>query len=107
MKRVVVGLLILVLGFPAVVVAAEKKKEVVICAWGGRLEKAMREAWFDPFEKETGIKVISTASPSVSKVKAMVQSGNVEWDLGSHRRRDYDPPAQARPAGEDRLQQIR
>ncbi|MBW2078638.1 MAG: ABC transporter substrate-binding protein [Deltaproteobacteria bacterium] len=35
----------------------------------------------DPFEKETGIKVVQVFNPVVGKVKAMVTTGNVEWDV--------------------------
>jgi len=80
MKRVVTLGLILLLILPAAALAADKG-ELVICSWGGAFEKAQRKAWFEPFEKETGIKVTVTTSPSISKVKAMVLSGNVEWDL--------------------------
>ncbi len=56
-------------------------KELVVCSWGGAYQKALRKAYFDPFEKETGIKVIDTSAPEVAKVKAQVASGNVEWDV--------------------------
>jgi putative spermidine/putrescine transport system substrate-binding protein len=62
-------------------VVAKDKGELVISSWGGIFEKAQRKAHFDPFEKETGIKVIAVTQPSISKVKAMVESGNVEWDI--------------------------
>ncbi|MCX5839588.1 MAG: ABC transporter substrate-binding protein [Deltaproteobacteria bacterium] len=54
--------------------------EVIFCGWGGTFQDAQREIFFKPFTKETGIKVIDTTMPSTSKVKAQVDSGNVEWD---------------------------
>jgi putative spermidine/putrescine transport system substrate-binding protein len=80
MKKTMVVFLFLVFLLPSVAHGAEKK-EVVVCGWGGAFERVLREAWYDPFEKETGIKVISAASPSISKVKAMVMTKNVEWDI--------------------------
>ena len=35
---------------------------------------------FKPFAEETGIKVIDTSTPNVDKIKAQVDTGNVEWD---------------------------
>lgn len=56
--------------------------ELVICSFGGTFQEAQRKAFFEPFEKETGIKVIEVSySGSYSKIKALVKSGNVEWDL--------------------------
>ena len=54
--------------------------EVIFCGWGGSYQDAQREVFFEPFTKETGIKVIDTTMPSTSKVKAQIDSGNVEWD---------------------------
>ena len=55
--------------------------QVVVCGWGGSFQDSQRKAIFEPFTKETGIKVIDTATPSSAKVKAQVESGNVEWDV--------------------------
>ena len=60
---------------------AQSKGEVVICGWGGSLQEAERKAFFQPFEKETGIKVVETSPTNYGKLKAMVDSGNVEWDV--------------------------
>ena len=54
--------------------------EVIVCGWGGSFQDAQREIYFKPFTKETGIRVIDTTIPSSSKVKAQIDSGNVEWD---------------------------
>ncbi len=65
-------------------VFAEGKKEsktVVIAEWGGALGDALKASCYLPFEQETGIKVIQASGPDPAKVKAMVDSGNVEWDI--------------------------
>lgn len=54
---------------------------LVICSWGGAYSKAQRDAYFKPFEEKTGIKVIDTGPPTTAKIKAMVSTGNVEWDV--------------------------
>src|SRR5215469_2006466 len=56
-------------------------KEVVVCSSGGSHQKALRKTYFDPFEKEPGIKVIDASVPEVAKVKAQVDSRNPEWDV--------------------------
>ena len=64
----------------AVYVHAQERK-VVISSWGGDYEKAFKMAMAEPFEKATGIKVIVTSYPDFAKMKAMVDSGNIEWDV--------------------------
>ena len=56
--------------------------EVRVCSWGGALQAAQRTAYFKPFEKLCGIKVIESEGPDPVKVKAMVDTGNVEYDIG-------------------------
>ena len=55
--------------------------EIVLSSWGGAYEKAVIKAMAEPFEKETGIKVIVTSYPDFAKMKAMVDTGNIEWDV--------------------------
>lgn len=63
---------------------ASAEQRVVIATTGGTYEKALREAWFEPFTKATGIKVVTVSGTDAekrAKVTAMVQTGNVTWDL--------------------------
>lgn len=60
-----------------------KKKELVVVDWGGPGTEAMKEVWYKPFEEKTGIKVISVNPMDYGKVKAMVQSGKMEWDVAT------------------------
>jgi putative spermidine/putrescine transport system substrate-binding protein len=55
--------------------------EVVVCSWGGAYTEAQRKAFFDPFERQTGIRVRTVGVPDLAKIRAMVQTKNVEWDL--------------------------
>ena len=57
------------------------QKEIVVCSWGGTYEKAFRKAMVEPFERETGIKVVVTSYADIAKMKAMVDTGNIEWDV--------------------------
>jgi len=65
-------------GFPAV---AHAQKTLVVCGWGGTTTAAQRAAYFRPFEQATGIKIIEASPTNYPKLKAMVESGNVEWDV--------------------------
>lgn len=59
-----------------------ESNEVVVCSYGGSYQDAQRLAIFQPFEKETGIKVIEANwSGEYAKIKAMVEAKNVQWDL--------------------------
>ncbi len=55
--------------------------EVRIAAYGGTAQDAERTAYFAPFEKLSGIKTLDFPGADVNKVKAMVDTGNVEWDV--------------------------
>lgn len=61
---------------------AEGNGIVNIACYGGSYGEAMREVWFDPFEKETGIKVNQGpgASLALAKLQAMNPAG-AEWDI--------------------------
>lgn len=61
--------------------ALAQDRELVVCSWGGAYQTALRQAFFDPFEQETGIRVVDTSAPAVAQVRAQVESGNVEWDV--------------------------
>ena len=61
--------------------AAADKGPLVFCTYGGPYGENMQKHVIDPFVKNTGIKVIRTSTPNFAKVKAMVDIGNVEWDI--------------------------
>lgn len=58
-----------------------KGRRVVVADWGGAIQDAEKKHLYEPFTKETGIEVVISGPPSEAKIKAMVDSGNVEWDL--------------------------
>ena len=55
--------------------------EVRVQSWGGAFQDAQREAYFIPFQELSGITVIESEGPDISKIKAMVDTGNVEQDV--------------------------
>ncbi len=60
---------------------ADEQKQIVWNSSGGIVEKVAKMVFADPFEKETGIKVVFTAPVNFAKLKAMCESGNTEWDI--------------------------
>ncbi len=53
-----------------------------VVSWGGALQDAEREAYFQPFGKLTGKDVRDIAfTGEYARLKAMVESGKVEWDV--------------------------
>ncbi|MFM0052300.1 ABC transporter substrate-binding protein [Caballeronia grimmiae] len=65
------------------IVARAQSKQIVVSDPGGPYTTAYREAFYDPFEKATGIKVVSVARESqpVAQFAAMVQTKNYVWDV--------------------------
>lgn len=60
---------------------AMAQEKVVFAGWGGSIQAAQRKILFNAFEKETGIKVIDVPDVSLAKIKTMVESGDVQWDV--------------------------
>ena len=61
--------------------ARADKGELVVVTWGGSLVKAQRKAYFEGFEKETGIRIKDDTPPTPAKLKTMVESGSITWDV--------------------------
>jgi len=58
-----------------------KPAQIVVNDSGGAMQSAMKKAFYDEFEKRYGIKVVATSPVDLGKLRAMVQSGNVEWTV--------------------------
>ena len=58
-----------------------KPAQIVVNDSGGDMQNAMRSAFYSEYEKRYGIKVVSTSPVDLGKLRAMVQSGNVEWQV--------------------------
>ncbi|MDI2097620.1 extracellular solute-binding protein [Ruicaihuangia caeni] len=54
---------------------------VTFAGYGGVSEEAFTNAWYDPFEEETGIRVIPDSPADYAKIQQMVESGQVIWDI--------------------------
>jgi putative spermidine/putrescine transport system substrate-binding protein len=51
------------------------------CSYGGALQEAQRKAYLQPFTELTGIEVIESEGPDSAKIKAMIDTGNYEYDV--------------------------
>lgn len=58
----------------------EDTESITFVSWGGTTQDAQEEYWGKTFTEETGVKVISDQT-DYGKLKAMVESGNVIWDV--------------------------
>jgi putative spermidine/putrescine transport system substrate-binding protein len=60
--------------------AALASSPLIVASFGGSWSKAMTEAFHKPFTAETGIQVVVVEGADLSKAKAQVETGNIEWD---------------------------
>jgi putative spermidine/putrescine transport system substrate-binding protein len=62
--------------------ANAQARELVVVNYGGDAVSAMTKAWADPYNKTATLKAIVDGSgPNSAKMKAMVESGKVTWDV--------------------------
>ena len=62
--------------------AYAQAKEIVVVNFGGDAVPAMTKAWAEPFNRTSSVKaVIDGSGPTSAKMKAMVESGKVTWDV--------------------------
>jgi putative ABC transport system substrate-binding protein len=59
------------------------ENELVAADYGGVTTEVSRRAFYQPFEKATGIKVIEATTTGFAQLKAMILAGNVQWDIVS------------------------
>ena len=57
-------------------------EEITVVGFGGTLQDALREAYFAPFDESSEISLKEdTTNGGLAKLKAMVKSGKVTWDV--------------------------
>lgn len=86
-SRSLVGGLLATLGWAASPALAQQ--QIVVASFGGQFQDQQRKAYFEPFTKATGIKVVDVSGVSVAKVKSMVMTRNIEWDVFRTSTADY------------------
>ncbi|MCR8548146.1 ABC transporter substrate-binding protein [Salipiger sp. P9] len=57
-------------------------RDLTVVSYGGVTNETFEKVWLGPFTEETGISaVMDTWSGDLAKVRAMVESGNIVWDV--------------------------
>ncbi len=69
------------LGPKATLAQSKGDRRIVVVSFGGAYQAAQRKAYYQPFEAATGIKVVEDTLPTPAKLKAMVDTKNVTWDV--------------------------
>jgi putative spermidine/putrescine transport system substrate-binding protein len=54
---------------------------ITYVGYGGETQDGQVTAWQEPFTKDTGTEFRNDTPPDVAKLRAMVESGNVSWDV--------------------------
>ena len=57
------------------------QKTLVVASWGGAYQEAQRKAFFEPFTRETGIKIVETSTPDYGKFYEWQRSGKSSVDV--------------------------
>ena len=79
LAKIIVSISILTI-YPCLAGAAEGKT-LVYNSSGGIVEKVAKQVFAQPYEQQTGTKITFTAPVNFAKLKAMIESGNIEWDI--------------------------
>ncbi len=73
--------LMLALALTAATSAAAWADDMVFTSWGGTTQDAQKTSWADAFSKASGVNVLQDGPTDYGKFKAMVDAGNVSWDV--------------------------
>jgi putative spermidine/putrescine transport system substrate-binding protein len=65
----------------ALATAQAQQNPLVFTSWGGTTQQAQKKSWVDPFVAASGAVVKMDGPTDYGKFKAMVESGNVMWDV--------------------------
>ncbi|MGN7295445.1 ABC transporter substrate-binding protein [Rhizobium sp. SAFR-030] len=80
--RTLVGGLVVLAGLGITSAALADSGKLTVVGAGGVLQDAERKAFFEPFAKSSGVAVTEDSySGQMAKVRAMVSSGSVSWDV--------------------------
>ncbi|MER2622811.1 MULTISPECIES: ABC transporter substrate-binding protein [Pseudomonadota] len=61
--------------------AEDKPESIIVNTSGGENGPMLREAYFNDFEATTGIKIVDSSPADFGRLRAMVESGNVEYTV--------------------------
>lgn len=64
--------------------AAAQSQELVVVASGGAFQAALEEYFYESYEQATGVEIVHVPTQEIqqyARLRAMVEVGNVEWDV--------------------------
>lgn len=76
-NRIAIALFSAALGFAG----AASAQDMVFTSWGGTTQDAQKTHWADSFTEAAKINVTQDGPTDYGKLKAMVEAGNVTWDV--------------------------
>ena len=56
-------------------------QSLYLSSWGGTWQAAQRQAFMIPFSEKFGIKIVEDSPVELARIKAMVETSNVTWDV--------------------------
>ncbi len=60
----------------------EEQVTISFVSWGGTFQEAETKAWLEPYMAENpNVKIVQDEPTEYAKIQAMVESGNVTWDV--------------------------
>src|SRR5262249_42698535 len=62
---------------------AQTRPRVIVSGWGGATQQAMRDIYFNPFTRDTGIDVVEVTygEQGLARIKAQLREGAVQVDV--------------------------
>lgn len=86
----------------ALLAGAAAAQDLTVVSWGGALQEAQTKAFMDPYAAASGTRIVQDSwSGELAKLRAMVDSGNVVWDVV-----DMDPQTAATACEQGLLEPI-
>ena len=82
MRKMLLGCVGIGVGVAVLTAPAWAEDTLTVTSWGGAYTKSQEKAYFEPFAKETGTKILQDEwDGTTAKIKAMVDTGEVTWDV--------------------------
>jgi putative spermidine/putrescine transport system substrate-binding protein len=61
--------------------ARAQQRELVFASWGGAYQEGIRKAWLEPWARRRGVRVREDTNPELARIRAMVDTNTVTWDV--------------------------
>ena len=81
-KHLGIASLLVAAGVAAAALPSVAADSLTIVSWGGAYSDSQREAFYKPYQKETGVQITEEEyNGELAKIRAMVETGDVTWDV--------------------------